>query len=60
MAIYKITYTDEQWVTCLVDANSPEEAQEQFWAGEYYAQDIYGGEIQQDIDVEIVSELKGK
>lgn len=54
MTLYKITYTTEQWCNAFVEANTPEEAEEKFWQGDAYGQAVYGGEIQENIDVEKV------
>ncbi len=54
MATYKISYTLEKWYECAVEADSPEQAREKFWSGDYddMTEKQTGSEIQDTIDIE--------
>lgn len=51
MPKYKVQWTLEKWYTADIEASSPAEAEEKFWAGEYTNEKHYGGELQGDIDI---------
>ena len=55
---YEVRWTREQWFKVEIQADSPEEAQEKFWNGEYENEQEYGAEIQEDIDIFEITELR--
>lgn len=57
MAKYLISFTEEDWYNIPIEADSLEAAKDKFWSHDYDFEDIVhtGTEIQEDIDVEVVS-----
>lgn len=55
---YEVRWTREQWFKVEIQADSPEEAQEKFWSGDYENEQEYGAEIQEDIDIFEITELR--
>lgn len=56
MAKYEIKWTEETWYSAIVEAKSKKEAEENFWEDYPSNAKAYGGETQQNIDVEKVEE----
>lgn len=55
---YEVRWTREQWFKVEIQADSPEEAQEKFWNGDYQNEQEYGAEIQEGLDVFEITELR--
>jgi len=53
MTKYLIEWTNEDWYRMEVEADSQEEALDNFWSGEYSWANaaIIGGEVQENVDV---------
>ena len=53
MAKYLIEWTNEDWYRMEVEAESEQEALDNFWSGEYSWANaaIIGGEVQENVDV---------
>lgn len=56
MAKYEVSWTREQWFRVTLEADSPQQAEDKFWAGEYENEQQYGSEIQNDIDIDLKEE----
>ena len=51
MAQYEIKWTRELWLKVTIEAESEQQALSKFWDGEYENPQLYGSEIQDDIDI---------
>ncbi len=58
MGKYVVEFTDELWKRVVVVADSEDDAREKFWLGEFDvdAVEVFGGELDQDIDVSLEEE----
>lgn len=56
MPVFRVAYTEETWRACEVVAETWEDAQDKFWAGDYdlSTDRVTGSEIQDSVDVEEV------
>ena len=54
MPKYRVTWTEEQWYTEVIEADSEEQASEMVFNGGFEWPPPYGFEIQDSIDVEEV------
>lgn len=54
MAKYLVSFTQEQWYTVEINANSEEDAREVFWSGywDWESARLVGEETQDGIDIE--------
>jgi hypothetical protein len=53
MAKYELKWTEELWTRTIIEADSKEDALEKFWS-QHFDGEVYGGEIQEGVDVEEV------
>lgn len=51
MARFRVEWTREQWFYVEIEAESPEQAKEKFWDGDYENEQMFGSEIQEGVDV---------
>jgi hypothetical protein len=56
MAKYKVEWTEEQWFRTTIEASSEEDALKKFWQIEYSQGEMYGAEIQDSVEFELIEE----
>jgi hypothetical protein len=54
MAKYEVQWTYERWYRVEIEADSYEQAQQKFWEGDYENEQMFGGEIQEGVEIEEV------
>jgi hypothetical protein len=54
MSKYLVSFTEEDWYSIVIEAESAEEAQEKFWSHDFNDSDLrhFGTEIQDSVEVE--------
>jgi|TARA_R110000822_G_scaffold309580_2_gene439535 hypothetical protein len=56
MPKYKVDWTEEQWFRTTIEADSKEDALNKFWEIEYSQGEMYGAEIQDSVEFELIEE----
>jgi hypothetical protein len=50
MSKFRVEWTREQWFYVEIEADSPEQAKEKFWEGDYENEQMFGSEIQDGVE----------
>jgi hypothetical protein len=58
MINFEIRWTREQWFKVSIEAENQEQAEAKFWEGNYQNEQMYGSEIQEEIDVFQIEEAE--
>lgn len=51
MATFRIEWTREQWWSVEIEASDSDVALAKFWEGDYENEQMFGAEIQEDVNV---------
>jgi hypothetical protein len=58
MINFEIRWTREQWFKVSIEAENQEQAEAKFWEGNYQNEQMYGSEIQEEIDIFQIEEAE--
>ena len=56
MPTYEIKWTMEQWFSVQIEANNSEQAEAKFWEGDYENEQMFGSEIQDSLETNLIGE----
>jgi hypothetical protein len=56
MPTYEIKWTREQWFSVQVEAADPEQAEAKFWEGDYENEQMFGSEIQDNVETNLIGD----
>lgn len=51
MPTYEVQWTYEKWYRVSIEADDYEQAQTKFWEGDYENEQVFGGEIQEGVEI---------